>query len=120
MSPRLHPPATHSPLDLRTHSSHSGTQPPTQHSAFFSTTYAVPILQVLLFYIHPSNGGVYPPCWPCCPSFERFSSFHFPVSCFQFPLSTARPAQCPPSRLPRPQTAQSGPGKAPRDRCSSS
>src|SRR5260370_19785012 len=44
-------------------SSHSGTQPPTQHSAFFSTTYAVPILRVLLFDIHPSNGeGVYPHC----------------------------------------------------------
>src|SRR5216683_1654241 len=35
--------------------------PPTQHSAVFSTTYAVPILQVLLFDIHPSNGGAYPP-----------------------------------------------------------
>src|SRR5216683_6780700 len=73
--------------------------PPTQHSAFFSTTYAVSILQVLLFDIHPSNGG----CTPLV----------------ALPL-TARPAQCPQSRLPRPQTAQSGPGKAPRDRCSSS
>src|SRR5260370_2416784 len=57
MSPRLHPPAAHSPLAATRFSSHSGTQPSTQHSAFFSTTYAVPILQVLLFDIHPSNGG---------------------------------------------------------------
>src|SRR5712664_2480311 len=63
MSSTPHPPATHSPLAATRFSSHSGTQPPTQHSAFFSTTYAVPILQVLLFDIHPSNGGVYPPCW---------------------------------------------------------
>src|SRR5229473_1029427 len=54
MSSTPHPPAA------TRFSSHSGTQPPTQHSAFFSTTYAVPILQVLLFDIHPSNGGVYP------------------------------------------------------------
>jgi len=35
----------------------------TQHSSFFSTTYALPILQVLSFDVHPSNGGVYPPAY---------------------------------------------------------
>src|SRR5712692_1982207 len=40
--------------------SHFGTHP-SLHSAalplFFSTTYKLPILQVLSFHIHPSNGG---------------------------------------------------------------
>ena len=34
---------------------------PTQHPSFFSTIYALPILQVLSFDIHACNGGVYPP-----------------------------------------------------------
>src|SRR5260370_20309643 len=34
-----------------------------QHSSFFSTTYALPILQVLSFDVHPSNGGVCPPAY---------------------------------------------------------
>src|SRR5260370_34219823 len=95
MSPRLHPPAAHSPLAATRFSSHSGTQPPTQHSAFFSTTYAVPILQVLLFDIHPSNGGGGVP----------------PLLALRL---IEKPAQRPPSRLQPPPTAQSGPGTAPR------
>src|SRR5260370_21437616 len=35
----------------------------TQHSSFFLTTYALPILQVLSFDVHPSNGGAYPPAY---------------------------------------------------------
>src|SRR5260370_22585126 len=102
MSPRLHPPAAHSPLAATRFSSHSGTQPPTQHSAFFSTTYAVPILQVLLFDIHPSNGGGYPLAGPAAPvsSAFRVSSFEFPISCFQFPLSCFQfPLSCFPFSL---------------------
>src|SRR5713101_6911084 len=62
--------------------------PPTQHSAFFSTTYAVPILQVLLFDIHPSNGGVYSLAGPAATVSSAFlvSSFQFRVSSFQFLL----------------------------------
>src|SRR5260370_42031067 len=82
-------------------SSHSGTQPPPQHSAFFSTAYAVPILQVLFFDIHPSNGGGGVP----------------PLLALRL---IAKPAQRPPSRLQPPPTAQSGPGTAPRDTRSSS
>src|SRR5260370_7047040 len=33
----------------------------TQHSSFFLTTYALPILQFLSFVFHPSTGGVSPP-----------------------------------------------------------
>src|SRR5260370_17680235 len=93
MSPRLHPPAAHSPLAATRFSSHSGTQPPTQHSAFFSTTYAVPILQVLLFDIHPSNGGGVPPL-------------------LALPL-IANPPQRPRSRLPPRPTTHSAPPPPP-------
>src|SRR5258708_35271791 len=45
--------------------------PHTQHSSFFSTTYALPILQVLSFDVHPSNGGVP----PCIPTFNKQTPF---------------------------------------------
>src|SRR6266851_10267807 len=68
------------------HSSHSGTHPPPSIQLSFQQLTQYPFCKSFcLIYIH-LMGGVYPPCWPCCPSFERFSSFQFRVSSFQFLL----------------------------------
>src|SRR5712664_1407652 len=44
----------------------------TQHSSFFLTTYALPILQVPSFDVHPFNGGV---CPHCIQSFNKQTPF---------------------------------------------
>src|SRR5229473_5152090 len=99
MSSTPHPPATHSPLAATRFSSHSGTHPPPSiHLSFQQLTQYPFCKSFCLIYIHLMGG-----CTPLV----------------ALPL-TARPAQCPQSRLPRPQTAQSGLATAPRDRCSSS